>query len=471
MNERFFRTARWVWRRLPMTQRLRILRTVTRLTDLARLQRATPAVSGAPAAEAPRPEVIRDLTSLDRKLRELDAANAVSDDELRRQFKTFTMAFPLPLPDDPYGDEYRERQLEVYAYIAGRTYATANEASPFNMSADRPFPYYTESWDTVSNQLTALGHIIRTMALPPRARILEFGPGWGNTTVTLARMGYDVTAVDVEQRFLDLIAERARRINLTTTLVRGGFLDAELPDGLFDAVLFFECFHHCSDHVALLRRLKDLIKPEGRVYFAAEPIAEEFPMPWGLRLDGESLWAIRGFGWLELGYQESYFLRTLLRLGWVATRQVASDTCLGVIHVARRAFGEYRPGKFRLPPDEERTWAAAETDPDLAARHTTDRSILTIEHGAVFGRIVVDIENAAPFEQPCAVTFGVHAAERRLPPRSRATLTLPYDPAGDRLEIRTRAWVPAEVLGSADHRILGLAVHRIVLDEAPPDPP
>lgn len=54
----------------------------------------------------------------------------------------------------------------------------------------------------------------------------------------------------------------------------------------FDAILFFECFHHCSDHRELIRKLAVALVPEGRVYFAAEPIDDSFAMPWGLRLMG-----------------------------------------------------------------------------------------------------------------------------------------------------------------------------------------
>lgn len=68
--------------------------------------------------------------------------------------------------------------------------------------------------------------------------------------------------------------------------------------------------------MTLLKNLYKATKIDGRVFFAAEPITAGFPIPWGLRLDGESLWAIRRFGWLELGFNEHYFLQTLDSLGW-----------------------------------------------------------------------------------------------------------------------------------------------------------
>lgn len=45
----------------------------------------------------------------------------------------------------------------------------------------------------------AIGFIIKNLQLPPNARILEFGPGWGNLTIALAKMGFQVTAIDIEK--------------------------------------------------------------------------------------------------------------------------------------------------------------------------------------------------------------------------------------------------------------------------------
>ena len=82
--------------------------------------------------------------------------------------------------------------------------------------------------------------------------------------------------------------------------VNADFMWAETVEDPFDAAVFFESFHHCSDHMRLLRALRQAVKPDGRAYFAAEPILPDFPIPWGLRMDGESLWAIRSNGWMEL---------------------------------------------------------------------------------------------------------------------------------------------------------------------------
>jgi SAM-dependent methyltransferase len=104
----------------------------------------------------------------------------------------------------------------------------------------------------------------------------------------------------------------------------------------FDAAVFFECFHHCADHNRLLKALRSAVKPGGKLYFAAEPILADFPVPWGLRADGESLWATRSNGWMELGFSESYFQEALRRAGWNASKHVYPDLAWAAVREARR---------------------------------------------------------------------------------------------------------------------------------------
>ena len=264
-------------------------------------------------------QTIRDLAELDAKIDECNRAERVSDDALRAVFGTFRMEPPASLPADPFASEYRDFQLDLYREVAGRPYSTGNEETPFDVERAvlRPFPFSTGSGQTAGEHFMAVGFLLRAMALPPNARVLEFGPGWGNTTIMLAKLGHRVTVVDIEPRFCELIRRRAAREGVEVEVVNADFLWAEEAGARFDAALFFECFHHCADHLRLLRALRGTLAPGGRVFFGAEPISPGFPMPWGLRLDGCSLWAIRKHAcsdpaWLtvwEAGRREETVLR------------------------------------------------------------------------------------------------------------------------------------------------------------------
>lgn len=271
--------------------------------------------------------ILTTLDELEAVLQECNAAASVSDDRLRDVFKTFRMDFSGELPDDPFDPAYAAAQMRIYERIAGKRYELGNEASVLDpeQAARRPFPYATGSCLTAGNHLGAIGFLLRTMRLQPGARVLEFGPGWGNTTIALAQLGFDVTAVDIEPRFCALIRSRAAAIGVPVRVVNADFFWMETIAEQFDAVVFFECFHHCSDHMRLLHGLRDVVKDDGHAYFGCEPVIEGYPVPWGLRMDGESLWAIRNFGWLELGFSEAYFRQALRRTGWSARKHASAD--------------------------------------------------------------------------------------------------------------------------------------------------
>ena len=292
-----------------------------------------------PGYSASNPRIVSNLAELDEMLVMLDRAAAISDDELRKGFATFQMRFPMELPDDPDSDAYRQAQMKLYEWLHGKPYAAVNEVSAFDIGSAlaRPFPYSTASPKTVGDHLIGVGHVIRTLDLKAGQSVLEFGPGWGNTTVAMARMGLDVTAIDIEPNFVELIRRRAEGKGIALNVMQGDFSMIHGLDRKFDAVLFFECFHHCAEHQAMVAALDRVVAPGGKVLFAAEPILDEFPIPWGLRLDGESLWAIRKQGWLELGFQETYFRGLLARHGWQVAKVTCPETLWGNILVATRA--------------------------------------------------------------------------------------------------------------------------------------
>lgn len=220
---------------------------------------------------------------------------------------------------DCYSQAYRDQQMSLYSLIANRaSYDPRRDEADCNVTLEtglhNPFPFSTRDPVTVGNYLMAAGFIIKTMNLPKDARVLEYGAGWGHTTTTLARMGYEVCAVDIEEKFLRIIETRAILEGNRVRVAKGLFGESPLPEGSYDAILFFECFHHCLDHISLIGRLKRLLKPGGQVVLCGEAIyCEGFDYPWGVRLDGHSVWAIRNYGWMELGFRESYILDLMMR--------------------------------------------------------------------------------------------------------------------------------------------------------------
>ncbi len=145
---------------------------------------------------------------------------------------------------DPTSEEYVNWVMATYRSVANQDYTTTNEATPFLTEelAMVPFPYATKDAQVVGYQLMAIGHIIQSINLAPGSRILEMGYGWGNTSLQLARMGYDVTGIDIEKKYGDLVQLQAKMLNVPIRTRQGTFFDIEKIDEKFDAILFFEIF-------------------------------------------------------------------------------------------------------------------------------------------------------------------------------------------------------------------------------------
>jgi 2-polyprenyl-3-methyl-5-hydroxy-6-metoxy-1,4-benzoquinol methylase len=287
--------------------------------------------------------VISTPCELDEWIRQADAAHQVSDDALRQVLASFRYRVNVDLPSDPFSREYAAAQFELYRRISGRARyeALENERTEFHLDSHvrTPFPYSTFSSQTVGSQLVMQGLVIKSLSLPLHSRILEFGPGWGNLTLHLARMGHHVTAVDILPDFVELIRRRARQLDIQVDLVCQDML-AFQSDQPYDAVVFFESFHHCADHLQLLRQLQAMVVDDGVVIFGFEPITETPDpwgnYPWGIRLDGMSVWSARKFGWLELGYTDGYFLEALRRTGWRGEIRRSHDLEYGTVVIARK---------------------------------------------------------------------------------------------------------------------------------------
>ena len=303
-------------------------------------------------------ETVTSLTDLDRRLDAAERARSVSDDCFRESLLHFNFRPELhhPLPE-PFSLDYRNFQLELYEKLVGRPYRTENEETDFNFEhAYRwPFPYSSKSPQTVGDSLIAYGFFIRSMNLPNEATILEIGSGYGSLSMHLALMGYDVTCLDMSQNLLKFVEHRAKQLNVSVKTICGDMATVEV-NRHFDAVLFHESFHHCFEHQLLVSRLEDLVVPGGQVFFAAEPVVENgsdlVPYPWGLRMDGLSLISIRRWGWMELGFQRSYFFDLLGRAGWALDHSFLDTTFWASLYTARRFSDKYRwPMRFDCAGD------------------------------------------------------------------------------------------------------------------------
>jgi len=310
----------------------------------ATLRQARRMLEGDATAQASSRRLVHTRAELDVELQRMESAKAESLGAWMAYGASFAFDEDVAaLPPDPYSEAYRDAQLTLYRELSGVASYDPWATEPIPISEpDEPvesfaYPYRTRAAEHIGNHYISVGHILRALAcvVPPGGTILEYGPGEGFTTVAMASSGYEVSAVDINAQALHIVDLLAKNRDVGIQTLVGEFGAVPPGQGPFDAVLFYESFHHCLDFDGLVDKMGEILSPGGVLVFAGEPVTADFPKPWGLRLDGGALWEICTNGWLELGFNSTFFEDMLGRKGWtIETRRAASSPD---IRIARRA--------------------------------------------------------------------------------------------------------------------------------------
>src|ERR1700730_7485322 len=110
---------------------------------------------------------------------------------------------------------------------------------------------------------------LNVLKIPKGASVADIGAGSGYITVRLAaRVGPTgrVFANDVQPQMLNILARRLNNANITNvTLVEGTLNDPRLPPASVDLALMVDVYHELSQPQAILRHVRESLKPGGRL--------------------------------------------------------------------------------------------------------------------------------------------------------------------------------------------------------------
>lgn len=263
---------------------------------------------------------IWDTESLDDFVAECDAMGGIASPACRaatKQFKYIPEA-KVDISLDPFSDAYFQQQLAVYSEISGRTLdQDTGEITPIDVDArvDTANPYGEDNIAFISKHCRTVLTSLMVANVPRGARVLDLGAGWGLSSEIMAYCGAEVTAVDINPSFIDLINRRTERTGLSIRTVQGNF-DTIEPGSDFDMAFFYESLHHSVRPLDTLRRIADFLGPKGRIVFAGEPVNTIWWPHWGMRLDAESVYVMRKHGWFESGWSAEFISECLRRAGF-----------------------------------------------------------------------------------------------------------------------------------------------------------
>ena len=112
-------------------------------------------------------------------------------------------------------------------------------------------------------------YIISSLGLKPGEVVADMGAGPGVLSLPIAKAvvpGGKVYAVEIEQGFLDRIADKARQAGVANIVtVLGAFSDPKLPARDVDVALFHDVLHHIKERAEYLKATARYIKPGGRI--------------------------------------------------------------------------------------------------------------------------------------------------------------------------------------------------------------
>lgn len=349
---------------------------------------------------------------------------------------------PRLLDLDPFSTDYKSIVLQIYHDLRGsdRPYVPEQDEKsgmgvPQNLSSGVS-PWFFQDTALVSEFLLSWGQIMRALALPPgsNAKILEYGSGSGQLLLFLARLGLQTSAVDIDAASLELVRAQATAMQLDVRTEQAAFGDG-FEGETFDRIIFFEAFHHAIDFASLLGRLRRRLKPGGLLVLCGEPVVGGFtpgvPYPWGPRLDGLSVFCIRRFGWMELGFTEAFLIEAFHRHGWLVNLRRLPDCGRATTYVARPYVGEWTEvgNHVGLGPHDagwqdfegSHRWTRGDTMATFPLPDQDGPSLVTIRIGNVSPRDVeLELYDGETFVRSVVVATGSMDVEIALGPCTRS---------------------------------------------------
>jgi len=404
-------------------------------------------------------KVVCDEGHLSPRYRHLEHAHLILPDWFRRDL-------------DPYGPEYAEQQKRLWRLIAGvdRDYEPDLDEKEVPLGQFDPvrFPGYylrrdAEAVASASDHVIASGMILKHAGVKPGGWALEYGAGFGQTALALARLGVNVDTVDISRAFCEYVQQQADHFQVPLKSHLGHFGMNPRPGQRYDLIFFYESFHHCLDWQGLLRALPDLLAPGGRVILCGEPMVEReyaaVPYPWGVRLQSDVVATIRRWHWFELGFSEDFLYEMFARAGFTIRRHRCEPSLWGRIYVCERWPQELHLGKTWLPPVVEEGWHGEEPE----GRWTRGNSRLALPGGEVNGaRFEIELANPSP--QVAVVELSAGGWSQTITLAADEQRRLAFEPQGSgmlHLRVPPRRLGPLQRMLTRDQRGFGIFVRRL----------
>ena len=245
--------------------------------------------------------------------------------------------------------------------LEGIDYKQAAIDYPGKLSAERLHHLRTKPFYNLANKLPKFrdsrgmdaethrefcdfANIAVALELPPGARILDVACGSGWLSEYFARLGYDVTGIDISPDLIRLSEDRIRRLPYGVdpeTPLRCRFFVHDVEgaplDEKFDALVCYDAMHHFADEQAVARNLAAMLNVGGLLF-----ILEGTRPPQNSPGEAELIEVMQRFATLESPFDAAYLWQILDQNGLAVVGDYVSVNAL-IDREALDAEGRIRP--------------------------------------------------------------------------------------------------------------------------------
>jgi 2-polyprenyl-3-methyl-5-hydroxy-6-metoxy-1,4-benzoquinol methylase len=147
----------------------------------------------------------------------------------------------------PYSIEYKNIQLEIYKRLSGDGYTVNNELTSGKLTSEQfelGYPWTSKNLGVVSGHFgkvaQALGAIGGFQSNKEVLEVIEFGSGWGELAIPLAKSGQKVTCVDIDAGLIARLKRIADREGYVISTINCDFVEAakSITSRGFDCAVF-----------------------------------------------------------------------------------------------------------------------------------------------------------------------------------------------------------------------------------------
>ena len=130
---------------------------------------------------------------------------------------------------------------------------------------------------SLEDDLDKIGSYFVSLGRPPSC--LDCGGGTGNLTLKMCKRGWAVTVVDVSQKMMGLLQEKANAQGYSPTLVHSPIEQyLETTQETYDLISFSSVLHHLYSYLSVVERSVQRLLPGGVFYSNYDPLARKNPL-------------------------------------------------------------------------------------------------------------------------------------------------------------------------------------------------